>query len=43
MPTTWAGVSVTVNGKAAYIYYVSPTQVNILTSLDPSYPNSPSS
>jgi uncharacterized protein (TIGR03437 family) len=34
MPTTLDGVSATVNGKAAYIYYVSPTQVNILTPLD---------
>ncbi len=34
MPTTLGGVSATVNGHAAYIYYVSPTQVNILTSLD---------
>ena len=25
------GVSVTVNGKPAYIYYISPTKVNILT------------
>jgi uncharacterized protein (TIGR03437 family) len=28
------GVSVTVNGKAAYVYYISPTQVNILTLPD---------
>ncbi len=34
MPTTLGGISATVNGHAAYIYYVSPTQVNILTSLD---------
>jgi uncharacterized protein (TIGR03437 family) len=34
MPTTLGGVSVTVNGRPAYIYYVSPTQVNALTSLD---------
>jgi uncharacterized protein (TIGR03437 family) len=34
MPTTLGGVSATVNGRAAYIYYVSPGQVNILTSLD---------
>src|SRR5262249_46134908 len=31
MPTTLGGVSATVNGRAAYIYYVSPVQVNILT------------
>jgi uncharacterized protein (TIGR03437 family) len=35
MPTSLGGVSVTVNGRPAYIYYVSPTQVNALTSLDP--------
>jgi uncharacterized protein (TIGR03437 family) len=34
MPTGLDGVSVTVNGKAAYIYYISPTQVNILTPPD---------
>ena len=34
MPTTLGGISATVNGHAAYIYYVSPTQINILTSLD---------
>jgi uncharacterized protein (TIGR03437 family) len=31
MPTMLDGVSVTVNGKNAYVYYISPTQVNILT------------
>jgi uncharacterized protein (TIGR03437 family) len=31
MPTQLDGVSVTVNGKPAYVYYISPTQVNILT------------
>jgi uncharacterized protein (TIGR03437 family) len=31
MPTALDGVSATVNGKAAYVYYISPTQVNILT------------
>jgi uncharacterized protein (TIGR03437 family) len=31
MPTQLDGVSVTVNGTPAYIYYISPTQVNILT------------
>jgi len=31
MPTMLDGVSVTVNGKNAFIYYISPTQVNILT------------
>jgi uncharacterized protein (TIGR03437 family) len=34
MPTALDGVSVTVNGKAAYIYYISPTQINILTPPD---------
>lgn len=31
MPTALNGVSATVNGKSAYVYYVSPSQVNILT------------
>lgn len=31
MPTSLDGVSVTVNGQNAYVYYISPTQVNILT------------
>lgn len=34
MPTSLDGVSVTVNGKPAFIYYISPTQVNILTPPD---------
>ena len=34
MPTLLDGVSATVNGKSAYVYYVSPTQVNILTPPD---------
>jgi uncharacterized protein (TIGR03437 family) len=34
MPSQLDGVSVTVNGKNAYIYYISPTQVNILTPPD---------
>ena len=34
MPTQLDHVSATVNGKSAYIYYVSPTQVNILTPPD---------
>ena len=28
-PTTLEGVSVTVGGQAAYVYYVSPTQINV--------------
>ncbi len=31
MPTSLDGVSVTVNGVAAYVYYISSTQVNALT------------
>jgi uncharacterized protein (TIGR03437 family) len=31
MPTKLDGVSAMVNGVSAYIYYISPTQVNILT------------
>jgi uncharacterized protein (TIGR03437 family) len=31
LPTSLDGLSVTVNGVAAYVYYISPTQVNILT------------
>jgi uncharacterized protein (TIGR03437 family) len=34
MPTNLDGVSVVVNGKAAYVYYISPTQVNVLTPPD---------
>src|SRR5690348_1404202 len=34
MPVSLDGVSVTVNGKAAYIYYISPAQVNVLTPPD---------
>jgi uncharacterized protein (TIGR03437 family) len=34
MPAQLDGVSVTVNGKAAYVYYISPTQVNVLTPPD---------
>ncbi len=31
LPASLDGVSVTVNGQPAYVYYISPTQVNILT------------
>jgi len=34
LPTTLGGVSATVDGLPAAIYYVSPTQVNLLTPLD---------
>ena len=35
LPSQLDGVSVTVNGKSAFVYYISPTQVNILTPPDP--------
>ena len=31
MPTRLQGVSVTADGKLAYVYYVSATLVNVLT------------
>jgi uncharacterized protein (TIGR03437 family) len=34
MPTSLDGVGVTVNGKSAFVYYISPTQINILTPPD---------
>jgi uncharacterized protein (TIGR03437 family) len=34
LPAELDGVSATVNGKNAYVYYISPTQVNVLTPLD---------
>ncbi|HLG96031.1 MAG TPA: IPT/TIG domain-containing protein [Bryobacteraceae bacterium] len=34
MPTQLDGVSATVNGKSAFVYYISPTQINILTPPD---------
>jgi uncharacterized protein (TIGR03437 family) len=34
LPTQLDGVSVTVNGKAAYVYYISPTQLNVLSPAD---------
>jgi uncharacterized protein (TIGR03437 family) len=34
LPTQLDGVSVTVNGKNAFLYYISPTQVNVLTPPD---------
>jgi uncharacterized protein (TIGR03437 family) len=34
MPAALDGVSATVNGKTAYVYYVSPKQVNVLTPPD---------
>jgi uncharacterized protein (TIGR03437 family) len=34
MPTTVGGVTVNINNKAAFLYYVSPTQVNVLAPAD---------
>jgi uncharacterized protein (TIGR03437 family) len=34
MPTVLDGVSVTMNGKNAYVYYISANQINILTPPD---------
>lgn len=34
IPTSLAGVSVEINGKAAFIEYVSPTQINVLAPAD---------
>lgn len=35
LPVKLKGVSVTVNGNSAYVYYISATQVNILTPPNP--------
>jgi uncharacterized protein (TIGR03437 family) len=34
MPTQLAGVSVMVSGKPAFVYFISKSQVNVLTPLD---------
>lgn len=34
LPTALDNVSVTMNGKAAYVYFISPTQINVLTPPD---------
>jgi uncharacterized protein (TIGR03437 family) len=34
IPTSFGGVSVQVNGKAAFVEYVSPTQINVLAPAD---------
>jgi uncharacterized protein (TIGR03437 family) len=34
MPTHLDGVSVTMNGENAFVYYISPNQVNVLTPAD---------
>lgn len=36
MPTQLDGTSVTINGKSAYVYFISAGQVNVLTPFDPS-------
>jgi uncharacterized protein (TIGR03437 family) len=36
MPSSLGGVSVNVNNKAAFLYYVSPTQINVLAPADTS-------
>jgi uncharacterized protein (TIGR03437 family) len=36
LPTTLDGVTVTINGKPAYVYYVSPTQINVQAPTDTS-------
>ncbi len=34
LPTSLQGVSVSIDGKAAYVYYISPTQINVLAPDD---------
>jgi uncharacterized protein (TIGR03437 family) len=34
LPSALGGVSVTIDGKTAYVYFVSPTQLNVLTPVD---------
>jgi uncharacterized protein (TIGR03437 family) len=34
LPTSLDGVSVTINGKSAFVYYISPTQINIQAPSD---------
>ena len=34
LPTSLDGVSVTINGKPAYVYFISPTQINVLSPVD---------
>jgi uncharacterized protein (TIGR03118 family) len=34
LPTSLDGVSVTINGKKAYVYYVSPKQIDVLSPVD---------
>ncbi|MCC7175878.1 MAG: S8 family serine peptidase [Bryobacterales bacterium] len=35
LPTALGGVSVNINSRPAYVYYVSPTQINVLAPDDP--------
>jgi len=41
MPTQLNNVSVKVNGKAAYVYYISDKQINVLTPLDDTFGAAP--
>jgi uncharacterized protein (TIGR03437 family) len=34
LPTSLGGVSVQIDGKPAYVYYLSPTQINVLSPAD---------
>ena len=34
LPTALDGVSVTINGKPAYVYYISPSQINVQAPTD---------
>lgn len=43
LPTQLDGVSVVINGKAAYVSYISPTQLNALTPDDPVFDSGPGS
>src|SRR3989442_4223779 len=36
LPTALDGVSVTINNKPAYVYYISPTQINVQAPSDDS-------
>jgi uncharacterized protein (TIGR03437 family) len=35
LPTTLDGVSVTIDGQPAFVYYISPTQINVIVPDDP--------
>jgi uncharacterized protein (TIGR03437 family) len=39
LPTQLDGISVNINGKPAYVSYISPTQVNVLAPADPLPPS----